>query len=111
MDHSLLVKKMEAIYFNTIASNTMKSFLSSRKQYVTVQGVESDKLLVGNQSVVQDSTLFCTLYLIFILDMPMMFHKRRPTPQEERNCTNTNKKTYIDDHYLLVTKQQHPTLE
>ena len=89
----------------------MKSFLENRKQYVQVDRFRSENLMVGPNSVVQGSVLSCTLYLIFILDLPELFHKEKHDPIHDRNCSKTSIKTFIDDTYLKVNKENNKDLK
>ena len=56
------------------------------------------------QTVVQGSSVSCVLFLIFILDLPQIFHKERHTLQQQVNCIQPNAKTFIDDMGIVITK-------
>ena len=107
----ILINKIVALGFKSGAANLMKSYLQERKQYVTINGTNSDTLVSGPQSVIQGSTLACTLYLIYILDMQIIFHDKGHNPEQQRKCNEPNNKTFVDDHHVLITKNKHPTLE
>ena len=110
VSHDLLLKKLEIIGFQPQALRIMKSFLENRKQYVQVDGFRSENLMVGPNSVVQGSVLSCTLYLIFILDLPELFHNEKHDPIQDRNCKKTSIKTFIDDTYLKANKEPNKDL-
>ena len=76
-----------------------------------LEGRRSDTLLLGPQSVIQGSTLSCTLFLIFILDFPDIFHEKRHDPKEMSECKRTNAKTFVDDAYLLTRKEDDLTMQ
>ena len=112
VDHDILIRKLKAIGFKGPAIDLMKSFLSDRKQYVQIQAMDSEKLLTGPQSVVQGSTVSCILFLIYVLDLPQVFHEppncppTPHTPQEQVECPEPNAKTFVDDEYILITRSK-----
>ena len=87
----------------------MHSFLSQRRQLVQLESARSEILLTGPYSVIQGSTLSCILYLTYILDMPQLFHTKLHTPQEQEDCSATDLKTFVDDAFLVATKQPNQT--
>ena len=107
VDHEILLRKMKHIGFTDTTLKTMKSYLTTRKQYVQVAGRDSEKLLVGDNSVTQGSTLSCTIYLIYVLDLPAIFHEEMHNPKDEMNCKGTKAKTFVDDAILTTTQGQH----
>ena len=111
VSHKILLEKMKIIEFLPHAVRLMSSFLSERKQIVQLEGKHSDTLLFGPQSVIQGSTLSCTLFLIYILDFPDIFHDIKHEPEAMRKCPNTNTKTFVDDAYLLTQKKDNQTMK
>ena len=111
VSHPLLLKKLELLGFQPQALQIMSSFLQGRKQYVQLDGFKSDKLDVGPTSVVQGSTLSCMLYLLFILDLPELFHSTQHQPAQYRECSQVNLKTFVDDGFLLTQKHHDKTLK
>ena len=111
--HRILLRKFEAIGFKTQAIEMMRSYLSDRKQFVQVEGQRSDKLVLGPRFVIQGSTMSCVMFLIYILDLPSMFHvscATRHNPLDERTCQKPRAKTFVDDTFIHVTKKEDETM-
>ena len=68
-------------------------------------------MAVGPNSLVKRSVLSCTLYLVFILDLPELFHEEKHEPIQDRNCKETSIKTFIDDTYLKANKEINKELK
>ena len=68
------------------------------------------RLDVGPQYVTQGLTLSCTLFLIYILGMSMMFHDTRHSPEDQLKCPRENQKTFVDDNLIIVKKHPDKTL-
>ena len=111
VSHKILLDKLGLLGFQPQALEIMASFLDNRKQFVQVDGFRSQNLLVGPSSVVQCSVLSCALYLVFILDLPHLFHTETHTPEQYRQCKQVNVKTFIDDAYTKVNKQENKDLK
>ena len=107
VNHQILLRKLTAIGFTRQATEIMKSFLSERKQYVQIQAMKSESLLTGPQSIVQGSSISCVLFLIYVLDLPQIFHDQSHTPEENLNCKQPNAKTFVDDIGIVVTKPKN----
>ena len=86
VSHKILIQKLELLGFRSQAKDLMGNFLSKRKQYIQIDGQKSDKLLTGPQLVIQGSTLSCVLFLIYILDMPDLFHAKPHRLANQRRC-------------------------
>ena len=105
VSHEILLDKLTMIGFQPQAAEIMSSFLSSRKQFVQIEGKISEKLDIGPNSVIQGLTLSCILFLIYILDMPVIFHSKSHKPEEYRKCSEVNIKTFVDDSYVKAKKK------
>ena len=106
VDHQILLRKLDIIGFSTPAVELMKSFLSQRKQFVQIHATKSESLLTGPQSVVQGSSISCVLFLIFVLDLPNIFHDSNHSPEESSKCKNPSAKTFVDDIGIIITKHK-----
>ena len=111
IQHSILLDKLRILGFKNQSLNLVKSFLLNRKQYVQVQGKDSDILLSGHTSVIQGSTLSGILFLIHILDMPYIHHTIIHKPREYKLCPKPNTKTFIDDSLVKVNEEQDIPIE
>ena len=124
--HRLLIRKLRAIGFCNQAIDLLSSFMDNRKQYVQIEGLRSNILDVGPRSVIQGSTLSSVFFLIFILDMPSLFHHGRTddpnddeteceesnhSPENQRKCPKLSLKTFVNDGYVLGTKEDDKTFE
>ena len=113
VDHAILLLKLEALGFKPQALNLMASYLKDRKQFVSLEGKTSEKLVVGPRSVIQGSTMSTALFLVYILDLPDLFHKTCPQkhdPVNMRKCEQTNAKTFMDDVFLRARPKPDQTM-
>ena len=101
--HELLEKKMKHIGFNEHSLKLMMSYLRNRKQFIKLNGKESDILLTGENSVSQGSVLSGLLYLIFTLDMHYRTHPMKHSNHSEYSkCKNIYMNTFVDDVYSII---------
>ena len=84
----------------------MKNYLKDRQQAVVIEGTESDKLHSGPMSVVQGSVLSCLLYLIYVMDLPLVFQDKRLSTQEEELTREPKSTTYVDDMTTTITMKK-----
>ena len=103
IDHGILLEKMEHIGFNPQTIRYIADFLNNRKQYVENNSNSSDLLLLGNQSVIQGSSLSCIFYNIFTLDLPFITHAQiHESHYEYFSCNQTFICAYIDDCFGII---------
>ena len=69
VNHRILLSKLENFGFHCCALEWFRSYLSDRKQYVSVNGSNSDVLSI-TCGVQQGSILGLLLFLIYINDLP-----------------------------------------
>ena len=105
VDHHILLQKLKLLGFSNQALKILTSFLTERRQFVQIQGRRSEKLTMSPNSVIQGSTLSCTLFLIYILDMPQIFHTAPHKPEDDRNCSRPSLKTFVDDAITIIKKE------
>ena len=73
VDHSILLRKLKSLGLDKHSMMLMNSYLENRQQSTQVESFISEPLLIGRRSVVQGSAMSCILYIIFTLDLPLVF--------------------------------------
>ena len=84
IQHDILIEKLRIVGFQDNSIEIMKSFLGDRKQYVQVQNMKSETLMLGSNSVIQGSMMSGVLFLLYILDMPYLLRSEIEPPKEYR---------------------------
>lgn len=95
--HDIMQNKLEALGLDKHSLSWFKSYMSDRRQTVHVESKRSQVLPTGPRSVVQGSVLSCLMYLLYILDMPMIYHESQHTTLADSHCGRTTASTYVDD--------------
>ena len=111
VDHVILLKKLAAIGMDAQAIKLMTSYLKDRRQSVQVESFISPSLHMGARSVIQGSALSCSLYIIFTLDLPLIFSEQSIDVRQEELSMRPKSNTYIDDNFITVTKYDNWTLQ
>ena len=111
IDHKILIGKMKTLGFQPETLDWVARYLEQREQTTYIDGFYSNKLHIGNKSVVQGSVLSCILYLIYILDIPTIFHTKEHENQDKDICKEPTAQTYIDDIMSTVKKEDNMSLQ
>ena len=111
IDHTILLRKMEKLGIQPSGINLFKDYLQNRQQCVYIDGAMSGKLHIGNKSVVQGSVLSCALYLMYILDLPLLFHESSHSNHQEDKCKNPSLQTYVDDIMCTILRITNKPLQ
>ena len=67
-----------------------------------MEGDISDELHIGDMSVIQGSTLSCLLYLLYTLDLPLLFYEEKLKIEDQIYNKTPNSTTYVDDTTTTV---------
>ena len=111
INHPILLRKMEKIGFQPDTLQWFSSYLDSREQSTYIDGFYSEKLHVGNKSVVQGSVMSCCLYLLYILDIPTIFHIEEHLLKDKDSCKEPTAQTYVDDIISTIRKKVNKSLQ
>ena len=71
----------------------------------------SDPLHTGPRSVIQESALSCILYIIFTMDLPLIYDSRANKAGYEESTNKPKSTSYIDDNFILVRPFEDKTLQ
>ena len=105
--HPILLQKMELLAFKNHTLTYFKNYLSNRRQQVSLEGTLSNELHSGPFSVIQGSVLSCLHFLIYTLDIPLLFLEARLNLEEYIKKNNTLKPTtFVDDVAVPVYLEQ-----
>ena len=100
---------MEILGFDQNAVRWFQSYLSDRFQVVSIEGQQSGHRKCSNNSTIQGSVLSGLLYLLYVLDYPLLFHHINHTPLENVKCDNTNSMTFVDDINDTTSQKENMT--
>ena len=70
VDHDILISKLDHYGIRGKFLNIIKSFLSNRSQYISIDSIESEILPALNCSVIQGSKISALLYTLYINEVP-----------------------------------------
>ena len=100
--HKKLIEKMSILGFDNNAIQFFKDYLHGRRQSVTVESFQSDKLYTGPLSVCQGSTLSGLLFLIYTLDYPLIFFDKNIPIEEYDVSIKPKTTTFVDDSIVKI---------
>ena len=73
VDHLTLINKLDHYGIRNKESNILKSILSDRYQYVSIDGIDSEILQSPECSVLQGSKLSSLLYCLYCNEIPILY--------------------------------------
>ena len=111
VDHRILLQKLETLGLDRLSIQLMRSYLENRQQSVQVESFISPPLMSGPRSVIQGSALSCVLYIIFTLDLPLIFDTESIQINHEEYTSHPTSTTYIDDNFVLVKPNEGMNLK
>ena len=111
IDHEILLQKMQVLGFQPNTINWFRNYLNNRQQKVYIDGAFSNSLHIGDKSVIQGSVLSCILYLVYILDIPSLFHDKQHMVEETDNCDKPAAQTFVDDIMVTIQKETNKELQ
>ena len=97
ISHQILLQKMSTLGFQPHTIEYFRSYLKDRSQTTMVDGAYSEELFTGPLSVIQGSVLSCLLFLIYTLDLPLLFLQTRVTIEDYHKNTLPKPTTFVDD--------------
>ena len=106
VNHKILSKKLFCYGFRGVSHNLLVSFLSNRKQFVSIQGFNSEILEV-RCGVPQGSTLGPLLFLLYINDLRFCLDKVTSNHFADDTCLilNNNMKNNIKQLESILNKE------
>ena len=111
VDHSILIRKLQALGLDHHSIKLMESYLSNRQQAVQVETFLSPLHHTGPRLVIQGSALSCVLYIVFTLDLPLIFDHQSIRVKHEEASNRPKSITYIDDNFIHVEYFNGKTLQ
>ena len=73
IDHKILIAKIKLLAFQPSAIEWYTDYLSNQSQQVYTDGAYSNSLHIDAKYVIQGSVMLHMMYLIYILDLPLLF--------------------------------------
>ena len=106
VDHQLLMQKLQLLGLDYHSVELMQSYLADHTQVVYLEGFTSNTLHTGPRSVFPGSGVSCTLYLIFMMDLPLIFENEKKPVRQSEVSSQLDSLTYIDDSFVTVKQKQ-----
>ena len=88
---------MKILGFNNQTIKWFESYLEERYQVVNIQGRQSKHKKCHRFSTIQGSVLSGLMYLIYIMDYPLLFHEKQHSAIENHKCNKPTSATFVDD--------------
>ena len=106
VDHKIFMRKLESLGLSTKALSLMRDYLHNRQQSVCVDTYTSEYLHSNPMSVIQGSGLSCLFYLIYTMDLPLIFSEKvKSTLEDAVAKKDTEATTYVDDTTVNMIKK------
>ena len=100
--HKILVDKLKVLGADNHASQYFENYLKDRFQQVLLDDQYSEELFEGPMLIVQGSTLSFLLYLVYILDLPILYQTVNPTVEENEKSDEPSPTTFVDNNVVTV---------
>ena len=110
VNHTILLRKLRIVGFSEQATQLTNNYLTEWKQYVQINAIDSEILVIGNQSVIQGSTMSGLLFQIYTLDAMHIFHDTEHNAITDRKYKATSIKIYVDDLFPLIIAEHNENL-
>ena len=111
VDHDILIRKLKVLGADENTVKWFKSYMTDRRQTVQLEGGLSSELTLEPYGTVQGSVLASLMYLIFVLDFPLLFHNTKHTPIEDVKCRQETALTYVDNINNTVKSVENEPLQ
>ena len=107
VDHHIIKKKLKSIGLDQHSLQLLDSYLQDQQQAVQVESFTSPLLHIGPRSVIQGSALSCILYIIFTLDLPLIFTENSISVHKEELSKEPKSTTYINDNIAVQKAEDY----
>ena len=107
--HPILLDKLRILGMSESTIELFKSYLSNRSQQVLVDATFSSELFCGPTSVIQGSVLSCLLFLVYTLDLPLIFLQTSLAIEDYDKDNKPKPNTFVDDVVVEIQLEEDNT--
>ena len=120
MDHNILLEKLHFYGFRNGSLKLITSFLDQRKQYVNIDGKESELMDSLKCSVIQGSKLSSLLYILYTNEIPLLYqlintpiYSKLTNEQQQIQFEDINNYViqYVDDSSSIISTSDISSLD